>query len=183
MRISSAHLNWRHFRSLWIEARSILFQGNWDSRDQKAVDKILGQNFGVDISSRELCQDAILMMSSYRQNCLWPGLETETTTPAFHSRLRRSFKKKNTRNTGYNMKNQYQLTHGPQKHTRNGSLQKVHTGLKAKQKSLKRGFYDSMRSWFSKHTQKGILQCALKELLKENQKLQFQGITGVLRIG
>lgn len=73
-------------------------------------------------------------------------METETTTLAFYSRLRRSFKKKNTRNAGYNVKNQYQLTHGPQQHTRNGSLQKVHTGLKAKQKSLKRGFYDSMRS-------------------------------------
>ena len=57
-----------------MEARSIFFQGNWDPRAKKAVDKILGQNFGVNISSRELCQDAILMMSSYRQNCLWPGL-------------------------------------------------------------------------------------------------------------
>ena len=46
-------------------------------RDQKAVDKILGQNFGVDVSSRELCQEAIVMMSSYRQNCLWPGLFNE----------------------------------------------------------------------------------------------------------
>ena len=30
---------------------------------------ILGQNFRVGISSRELCEDAILMTSSYRQNC------------------------------------------------------------------------------------------------------------------
>ena len=40
------------------------------------LDKLLGQNFGVETSSRELCQDAILMMSSYRQKCLWPGLTT-----------------------------------------------------------------------------------------------------------
>ena len=57
----------------------MLFQGNWDSRNQKAVDKILGQKFGVDRSSRELCQDAILIMSSYRQNCLWPGLIMNVT--------------------------------------------------------------------------------------------------------
>ena len=35
---------------------------------------MLGQNFGARINSRELCQDAILMTSSYRQNCLWPAL-------------------------------------------------------------------------------------------------------------
>ena len=33
---------------------------------------MLGQNFGARINSRELCQDAILMTSSY--NCLWPAL-------------------------------------------------------------------------------------------------------------
>ena len=52
----------------------IVLNGSWNSMDQKVVDKILGQNFRVDISSRELCRDAILMMSSYRQNCLWPRL-------------------------------------------------------------------------------------------------------------
>ena len=35
---------------------------------------MLGQNFGAGITSRELYQDAILMTSSYRQNCLWPAL-------------------------------------------------------------------------------------------------------------
>ena len=32
------------------------------------------QNFGAGITFRGLYQDAILMTSSYRQNCLWPAL-------------------------------------------------------------------------------------------------------------
>ena len=51
-----------------MEALSVLFPGDWDSRDQTTVDKMLGQNFGASITSWELYQDAILMTSSYRQN-------------------------------------------------------------------------------------------------------------------
>ena len=42
---------------------------------------MLGQNFGACINSRELCQDAILMTSSYTQNCLWPALVTTAAGP------------------------------------------------------------------------------------------------------
>ena len=76
-----------------LYARSILFKGNWDSRDRKAVAKILGQNFGVDISSRELCQDASLMMSSYRQNCLWPGLVCDNQKCVCHVNYKQNYDK------------------------------------------------------------------------------------------
>ena len=47
MHISSAHFKRRHFWLPWMEAPSVLFQGNWDSRDLTALykknwDKILG---------------------------------------------------------------------------------------------------------------------------------------------
>ena len=50
------------------------FRGTGTQGTKQPYTKKLGQNFGAGISSQELCQDDILMTSSYRQNCLWPEL-------------------------------------------------------------------------------------------------------------
>ena len=48
------------------------FRGTGTQGTKQPYTKKLGQNFGAGISSQELCQDDILMTSSYGQNCLWP---------------------------------------------------------------------------------------------------------------
>ena len=54
--------------------RLFSFRGTGTQGTKQPYTKKLGQNFGAGISSQELCQDDILMTSSYRQNCLWPEL-------------------------------------------------------------------------------------------------------------
>ena len=61
------------FIFLFRTAILVLFQGNWDPRDKTTPDKNAGLNIGASRRSKELHQDAILMTSSYRQNCLWPS--------------------------------------------------------------------------------------------------------------
>ena len=50
------------------------FRGTGTQGTNQLYTKMLGQNFGAGITSRELYQGAILMTSSYRQKCLWPAL-------------------------------------------------------------------------------------------------------------
>ena len=50
------------------------FRGTGTQGTNQPYTKMLGQNFGAGITSRELYQDAILMRSPYRQKCLWPAL-------------------------------------------------------------------------------------------------------------
>ena len=53
-------------------ALSTLFHLNWESRDKTTPEKSTGLNIG-------LAEDAILMTSLYRLNCLWPALLSDAS--------------------------------------------------------------------------------------------------------